>query len=149
MNKEAEQYWENFWQGKEKPTNVICEQFGNEEIADELASLIVSGKKTATCSAHILYELENQPIPKVGEYTIVLDRKDAPVAIIKTTEVQLVKMNEVAEELASKEGEGDLSYQYWYDGHKRYFTAELKEHGLEFAEDMLLIFEKFDLVDVK
>jgi len=82
-------------------------------------------------------------------YTIILNSKNDPVAIIRTTEVQLIKMNEVSKELALAEGEGDLTYEYWWNGHKKYFTIELNEHGIEFSEDMLLVFERFELVDVK
>jgi len=149
MNKKAKQYWNEFWDGKEQPQEVIAEQFGFEEFADELAQLIIDGKKTATCSAHVLYELENEPLPEVGLYTIILNSKNDPVAIIRTSEVQIIKMNEVPEELALAEGEGDLTYEYWWNGHKKHFTIELKEHGLEFSEDMLLIFERFELVDAK
>ena len=149
MNEKAKQYWDEFWKGKEQPTSVVAEQFGLEEHADELAQLIIDGKKTATCSAHVLYELENDPLPEVGLYTIILNSKDDPVAIIRTSEVQIIKMNEVPEELALAEGEGDLTFEYWWNGHKKFFTTQLEEHGLEFSEDMFLIFERFELVDVK
>lgn len=51
------------------------------------------------------------------------------MAIIRTSEVLVIKMNEVPEELALAEGEGDLTFDYWWNGHKKYFTIELKKHG--------------------
>jgi len=149
VNEKAKKYWDEFWQGKEKPQTVTAEQFGNEEIVDELAQLIMEGKKTATCSLYALYEIENEPLPKVDKYTIVLNSKNDPVAIIRTSEVQVIKMNEVPEEHALAEGEGNLTYDYWWNGHKKAFTNELKEHGMEFSEDMLLVFERFELVNRK
>ena len=147
MDEKAKKYWEEFWQGKEQPQAVTAEQFGYEEIIDELAQLIIEGKKTATCSLYALYEIEGEPLPKVDEYTIILNRKRDPVAIIRTSEVQIIKMNEVPEELALAEGEGDLTYDYWRREHIKVFTSELKEHGMEFSEDALLVFERFELVD--
>lgn len=149
VNEKAKQYWRDFWKGKDPPSFVVAEQFGFAEHADGLAQLIVAGKKTATCSAHVLYEIENEPLPFVGMYTIVLDGSDDPVAIIRTNAVQKIKMNEVPESLALAEGEGDLTYEYWWNGHKKYFTKQLKAHGLEFQEDMLLVFEEFELIDVR
>jgi len=149
MNEQAKTYWNNFWAGQEAPTQVTAEKFGYDEIVDELADLIASGKKKATCGAHALYELENEPLPVAGKYTIVLNSKEEPVAIIKTTEVILIKMNEMTPELAAEEGEGDLSFQYWWDGHVKAFTMFFAEHGLEFSDDILLVFERFELVDVK
>ena len=149
MNDKAQQYWDEFWSGKEAPTSVTAEQFGYGDLIDELAHLIVAGKKKATCSAFIHYDLEGAEIPSAGAYTIILDSKENPVAIIKTTEVFLIKMNEVTQELAQEEGEGDLSLKHWYDGHKKFFIDELAEYGMEFSEDMLLVFERFELVNTK
>jgi len=149
MDEKVKIYWSEYWKGKEEPKLVVAEQFGFNEIADELAQLIIDGKKTATCSAHVLYEINNEILPVVGLYTIVLNSKNDPVAIIRTSEVQIIKMNEVPEELAIAEGEGDLTYEYWWNGHKKYFTLELKEHGIEFTDDMLLVFERFELINVK
>ncbi|MCL2400320.1 MAG: ASCH domain-containing protein [Defluviitaleaceae bacterium] len=147
MNESAQLYRNEFWKGKEQPKSVVAEQFGYDGIVDELAQLIINGKKTATCSAYALYEIENLPLPTIDMYTIILNSKDDPVAIIKTTEIQLIKMNEVPEELAL--AEGDLTFEYWWNGHKEAFTNELAEFGLEFSEDMLLVFERFEVVDVK
>lgn len=58
-------------------------------------------------------------------------------------------MNEVTEEFAVAEGEGDLTYNYWRDTHIQFFTKELSELGLSFSEDMLLVCERFKLIDVK
>lgn len=150
MNEEAQNYWQAFWQGKVAPTDVIAEQFGWEgtPLADELADLIVKGIKTATCSGHMFYE-DDESLPTVGTYTVILNSKDEPVAIIKTTDVTLTPMNEVTEDFAKAEGEGDLSYDYWYEGHKKFFTEACAQQGVAFKEDMLLVCERFELVDVK
>jgi uncharacterized protein YhfF len=151
MNEKAQKYWDEFWQGKAQPQAVSAEQFGFEHtpLVDELAQLIVCGKKTATCSAHVLYEYDNEPFPVVGAYTVILNSQDDPVAIIKVVDVQIMPMNKVPVEFAIAEGEGDLSYAYWWKGHKEFFTTELAERGMEFSEDMLLVCERFELVDVK
>jgi uncharacterized protein YhfF len=58
-------------------------------------------------------------------------------------------MNEVPEEFAISEGEGDRTYQYWWDVHVEFFTEELPKIGEEYSEEMLLVCERFELVDVK
>jgi uncharacterized protein YhfF len=150
MNKKAQQYWNEFWKGKAQPTLVKAEQFGAEytEMANELAQLIIEGKKTATCSHYDSYRIEDEPIPVVGLHTIILNSQDEPVAIIETINVQIIPMNKVSVDFAAAEGEGDLSYEYWWEGHKSFFTEELAKYGKEFSEDMLLICERFKLVDV-
>ena len=145
MNLAAQTYWDEFWKNEEKPTSVNAWMFGG--LPDELAQLVIDGEKTATCSGHVLYELENEPLPGVDEYSIILNSDEKPVAIIKTIAVSLVPMNEVSEEFALAEGEG--SYEDWKLAHVRFFTSELREVGLEFNEDMLLVCERFILIDVK
>lgn len=151
MNQAARKYWNEYWKGKNQPQpqpkSVSAWQFGSDP--DSLARLVTAGIKTATCSAYIFYELENEPLPEAGDYSIILDSGDKPVAIIKTTEVTLTPMNEVTEEFAAAEGEGDRTLQYWRKAHEEFFREELKTIGREFSEDMLLVCERFEVIDVK
>jgi uncharacterized protein YhfF len=145
MNEAAMGYWERYWGDKERPASVSAWMFG--DTPDELAQLVIEKKKTATCSAHVLYEVENEPLPTTEDYSIILNSKEEPVAIIKTTDVSIVHMDEVTEEFALAEGEG--SYEEWKEIHDRYFKSELLPRGIEFSEDMLLVCERFRLIDVK
>ncbi|HJF33362.1 MAG TPA: ASCH domain-containing protein [Sporosarcina psychrophila] len=145
MNLAAQTYWDEFWRNDEKPASVNAWMFGG--LPDELAQLVIDGKKTATCSSYALYELENEPLPTTDDYSIILNKDEQPVAIIKTVEVSLVPMNKVTEEFAISEGEG--SYEDWKLAHVRFFTGELQPVGLKFSEDMLLVCERFILIDVQ
>ena len=147
MNKVSEEYWNDYWKNQEKPKSVSAWQFGDDP--DTLAQLVVDGIKTATCSAYILYEIENEPMPTTEDYSIILNSEDEPVAIIKTVEVTITPMNEVSEEFAIAEGEGDRTYQYWWDEHEKFFEKELSAIGHEFSEDMLLVCERFELIHVR
>lgn len=86
-------------------------------------------------------------MPKTDDYFIIMNSEEYPVAIIKTVEVSLIPMDKVTEEFAVAEGDG--SYENWKSLHKRVFTNELKKVGLEFSEDMILVCERFTLIDVK
>ncbi|MCL2401301.1 MAG: ASCH domain-containing protein [Oscillospiraceae bacterium] len=147
MNEKAKKYWDEFWQGKQPPQSVDAWQFGFDP--DGLAQLVIQGKKTATASSYVCYELENEPLPAVDDYSIILNSRDEPVAMIKTVDIQVIPMNAVPEAFAIAEGEGDLSYQYWWDGHKEAFSQDLAEFGREFSEDMLVVCQRFELVDIK
>ena len=147
MNELTQKYWEMYWAGKEQPLSVTSWQFGG--IPDELAQLVVDGVKTATCSNYLVYELENEPLPKVDDYSIVLNSKDEPVCIIRTSDVKIMPMNEVPLDFTFAEGEGDRTYEHWHKVHIEFFTKELKTLGGEFSEEMLLVCERFELIDVK
>ena len=147
MNIASREYWNFFWKDNEEEPEVSAWQFGDD--ADTLARLVVDKVKSATCSAHILYEIEKEPLPKVGDYSIILNARDEPVCIIRTSDVCIKPMNKISEEFAYAEGEGDRSYDYWKKTHITFFTDELNKIGLNFEEDLLLVCERFELVDVK
>lgn len=149
MNEASQAYWDEYWksQRQEKQKNVSAWQFGDNP--DYLAQLVIDGIKSATCSGLIFYELENVPLPSIEDYGIILNSQDAPVAIIKTTDVKVMPLNEVPEEFAIAEGEGDRTHRYWKEAHEKFFTEELRKIGLDYTEDLMLVCERFELVDVK
>ncbi|MFZ2539651.1 MAG: ASCH domain-containing protein [Oscillospiraceae bacterium] len=121
----------------------------NEKDANELAELVFIGQKTATCSSHWLYEVEGEPLPQVGNFSVIENWKGNAVCIIKTTAVTLVPFDEVTAEHAFKEGEGDRSLEYWRRVHKDVYTAELADYEKEFSPKMLLVCEEFEAITNK
>lgn len=113
---------------------------------DLLAQLVLDGTKTATASAFDLYELEGEPLPKVGSYDIVLDSQDDAVCIIEITKVSVVPFKDVSAGHAFKEGEGDRSLAYWRQVHEELFTEWLAESHLVFNEDSKIVLEEFRVV---
>lgn len=118
--------------------------FGTE--ADLLAKLVVDGEKTATASAYPLYQLENEPLPQIGKYNVILNSKDEAVCIIRTKKVYRVPFNEVTKEHAYKEGEGNRTLEFWRKVHKAFFSECLKEFNLEFTSNMEVVCEEFEVV---
>lgn len=117
-------------------------QFGAD--ADWLADLVINDKKTATTSGFVFYELEKVDLPQVGEFNIVLNGENDPVAVIQVKSVDVVPMNEVREDFALAEGEGD--YKFWWEAHEKFFTELLKEYDKEFSPDMLVVCERFEKI---
>lgn len=115
---------------------------------DKLAELVAAGVKTATASAYPLYELENEPLPKEGGYSVVLNSNAEAVCIIKTTKVYVVPFHQVTKEHARKEGEGDKSLAYWREVHRRFFEDCLQGTEISFCENMPVVCEEFQCVYV-
>jgi len=141
----AKALWESFVTEKNL-THCKYEAWAFGVDADLLASLVMSGEKTATASAYPLYELENDPLPTVGEYSIILDSNENAVCIIQTTNVYVVPFCEVSELHAFKEGEGDKTLDYWRMVHEKFFSQCLDEIGLKFQPDMMVVCEEFAVV---
>jgi len=111
--------------------------------ADHLAELVLHDVKTATASAYPLYAVDNEQLPKEGQYSVILDSNGRAVCIICTSKVSVVPFNEVSVEHAFKEGEGDRSLQYWRAVHRLVFSQWMRDSGLQFCEDMPVVCEEF------
>lgn len=101
-NRSAAALWQSFKSRSQNvPDHYEAWAFGNtEEMADELTELVLAGKKTATSSNYTLYELEQEPLPKVGQHHVLLNGKGEAVAVIMTTAVTVIPYNQVTEEHA-------------------------------------------------
>jgi uncharacterized protein YhfF len=120
--------------------------FGDEpELAEKLLGAVLAGDKTATSSALWDYDDEGAPLPVVGELSILLDGDGHPRALIRTTSVETTTFEEVDEDFAAAEGEGDRTLESWREGHEAYFRRNLGE-GREFTQDMPVVCERFELL---
>ncbi|WP_460747917.1 ASCH domain-containing protein [Myceligenerans cantabricum] len=120
--------------------------FGDEaELADRLLELVVSGEKTATSSAAWDYEDAGEPLPEAGELSILLDGVGQPRALIRTTSVETVPFDEVDDDVAAAEGEGDRSLESWRTEHEEFFRRSLPEER-RFATDMPVVVERFEVL---
>ncbi|CAH1856521.1 ASCH domain-containing protein [Convivina intestini] len=119
-------------------------QFGVN--ADELAQLVLSGVKTATASGFDVYE-EDEELPQIGAYDIVLDGRDQPVCIIQNKQVKVENFLLVNQAHAFSEGEGDRSLIYWRRVHQEFFTKEYQSFGKKFDPNTArVVLEKFQVV---
>ncbi len=114
------------------------------EQADELLGLVLAGTKTATSSALRDYEGDEGALPRAGSIDIVLDSAGRPRALLKITDVEIVPFDEVDEEHARREGEGDLSLAHWREVHERFFTDAVD--GEPFDGDMPVVLERFEVL---
>jgi uncharacterized protein YhfF len=123
----------------EKYQDLRCFAFGDgPDLADELLDLVIGGRKTATCST------EDEPNTSTpGARWIVRDGRGTPRCVIETIEVTYRRFPEVDAAFAYEEGEGDRSLDYWRQAHRTYFGRQ----GT-FREDMMLMCERFRLVEV-
>ncbi|WP_338472638.1 ASCH domain-containing protein [Niallia sp. XMNu-256] len=137
----VQQFWKDFCVANNKKGIKYRDAFQFGASAEWLAELVVEGKKTATTTGFVFYELEKEAIPQVGEYYIVLDGHEEPVSVIQIQSVEVLPMNEVTEEFALAEGEGD--YRFWWNAHEEFFTELLKEYDREFSPNMLVVCERF------
>jgi uncharacterized protein YhfF len=121
--------YEPFWQAFAEtqvvdPTSRFLQAFYfdvNEASANELAVLVLAGRKRATTSLLWAYEHDQEPLPKPGDLSIVTDYGGTPRCVIETTAAEVVPFVDVSTEFAATEGDGSLAY--WRDIHDVYFAV--------------------------
>jgi len=118
-----------------------------EQGANSLLKLVLDGKKRATASSLRKYEIEKTPVPKEGDLSIITYWDGTLGCLIKTTKVTIIPFNEVTFDLAKLEGE-DETLKSWQDNHIKFFTADVKESGYEFSDDIPVVFEEFEVLEI-
>ena len=116
------------------------------EAPDKLADLVLQGIKTATCSAYDLYQINNEPLPQAGDYSVILNSSEEAVCIIKTIKVYVTEFRNISKEHAFKEGEGDRSLEYWRQVHESFLTNELATVHKGFDDSIKVVCEEFEVV---
>lgn len=108
------------------------------QMADELATLVVRGIKTGTS----WLESEGQQT-QVGQQHVVLNGQDAPVAVIETVELRLLRYDEVDAAFAYDCGEDDRTLSSWREGYRNFY-----ERRGQFAPDMMMYCERFKVLEI-
>lgn len=142
------QFWEEFKAKMNNPHLMYDDVFHfeiTEKWANELLRLVLIGKKKATSSSLLAYEIEGEEIPKAGGYSIVTDWYGNPHCVIKTTNVRVLPYNELTFDIVKLEGEDD-SLESWQNNHERFFKNEGEKMGYDFNYDMPVVFEEFEVV---
>lgn len=159
VSPEVAAYWQLYCDslaqtGKSIPTHYSAWGFGDSPaMADELGALVVAGVKTATASLEWVFALEtdadDEVMPQVGDFNLILNGKGEPLCIYETVEVQVKPYDAVDAAFAFDEGEGDRSLTYWREEHWRFFTRECERIGRTPSTQMPVVCERFRVVFVK
>jgi predicted acetyltransferase len=84
-------------------------------------------------------------IPKVGDYSVILNSKDEAVCVIRDYDVYIRPFGDVPPFHAYAEGEGNMSLEYWRNVHTSFFKECLDETDMPFNQESKIICEKFSV----
>jgi uncharacterized protein YhfF len=123
------------------------QRFGDSAaLADELLGLVLHGPKRATAGAVADFRHAGEPLPRIGEHCVVHDGAGVPRAVLRSMELRVGPLDSVDEAFAWDEGEDDRTRESWLDGHSRYFRRTLGRIGVEFSDQIEVVFERFRVV---
>jgi uncharacterized protein YhfF len=122
-------------------------RFGDcTDLADELATRVLTGEKRATTSLLRDFTELGKRVPKPGNFSVIIDGKNSPCCIIQTLQVDIKPLRDVDESFAWDEGGGDRSLEWWRSAHARYFKRQGAREGFAVDDGTEVILERFEVV---
>ncbi|AKZ57581.1 hypothetical protein SAM23877_4536 [Streptomyces ambofaciens ATCC 23877] len=120
-------------------------------LRDRLVAAILDGSKTSTTGLLVDHEHTGEPLPAVGDRSVVVDSYDRPVAVVEVTEVRVVPLARVDLAHVRDEGEGYTGVAEWRAGHERFWHGEEMRAALDDPEFTVddgtpTVLERFRLV---
>ncbi len=120
--------------------------YDNEKDANECAQLVKNGIKKAISHSLLGLQYRKEPLPKIGDFTVVTDWNGKAQCIVRTTSVKLKPYFSIDGEYAKLEGEGDKSLAFWKKVHWDYFTRELAFFDRVPRDSMIVVCEMVEKV---
>lgn len=86
----AEELWKEYCEKENIYINTPYEVWGFGDAHDQLADLVLTGIKTATASGYDLYfiEGEEEPLPQLGDYSVILNSRMRQFVLFKPLRLQ-------------------------------------------------------------
>lgn len=116
------------------------------DLSDHQA-LIKAHRKNGT--AHLAIDFQRNEIRRrrPGDYWVILSPMGEIWCLVRVASVTEYSFNQVPQEWAEVEGEGDISLRWWQDAHRAYYQKQCDLWGIEWSEDYLVVCESWDLVE--
>ncbi len=111
------------------------------------ARLVLQGSKRATTGLLAAYAHDREPLPRIGQRSVVRDDRGRDIAVIEVHRVEVRRFRDVDAAYAAIEGEGNRSLAHWRKAHWSYLRAECSRVGLPLSEDVEVVLEYFDVVE--
>lgn len=114
------------------------------EMRDRIVRMTLDGVKTATSSLAVEYGdgPENTPLPQPGDGQILVDSDGRPVAVLRTTRVDLVPFGEIPLDYA--QAENIDSVDVWQERHAAFWEKTLPDTPI--TDETVVVCHRFELV---
>lgn len=95
---------------------------GDGGLGDDLLGRALCGEKTATSSLAVEYAT-GEPMPVAGERLTLVDHHGRAYGTVETTEVRIVPLDRIGQDVADAEGEGYADADDYRRGHVRFWRG--------------------------
>lgn len=144
-------FWNDYLAGispADRPRKAFVEASfaGSRNATDSLIRLYLQGRKTAGSSLVRDFLTAGDPLPKAGNYWIVLDSRQRPRLLVKTLRTEINLFGNIPRSVVLAEGEGDLSVAHWKKVHRAAYLPHLADWGIADIDSAEVITEHFQIL---
>jgi len=116
----------------------------NEQEAEAQLKLVLSGKKRVISHSLLGLQLRKEPLPKIGDFTVLTSWDGKARCIIRTVAVRLTPFFSIRSSYTKMDGNGSLDA--WKESQWGYYTRELEPFDRVPRESMIVVCEIFEKV---
>lgn len=116
--------------------------YARTALRKQLVDSVLRGDKTATAGLRADHEPHSdEPLPQIGDRSVLLGFDDEPVAVVEATEVRVLRVADVDLAFALDEGEGFETVADWRRAHEEFWA----DHEID--DETLIVAERFKVVE--
>lgn len=116
------------------------------ETTRQIFELIRAGDKRGTFTLPWIVERTSSPVPRVGQWLVLIDMDGTPVLLTRVTRVEQAVFGAVTAEHTAIDGSPVRDPAVWVPLHTAYWNGHLAPFGLSVSPDMPFWIEEFELV---
>jgi len=117
---------------KKSSFHIVKNGYTKKEI-EEYNKSVFNNNRRFSIELEEQYKFYHQPIPKIGDWTLLNNWKGIPLAILEITEVNHGTFQQIKKVIEKKETEDDVYIEDIEKKHKKIFTAWCKNHNQIFS----------------
>lgn len=118
----------------------------NRDTNKIINSLVANREKVGTFPLPWYFEKTKQPLPKPGDFIMLVDFDGAPQALVRTSRLESRTWATITEDDIAIDGPTMRTMSAWKKVHFEHWTRQLTGTGRSIVDDMPVLVERFDLV---
>lgn len=116
----------------------------NQEASNIQLKQVLAGDKRAITHSLLGLQLRKEPLPKLGDFTVLTDWDGKAKCVIRTVAVRLKPYFSIRSSYCKLDGIASL--EEWKEHNWDYFSKELAPHGRVPRDSMIVVCEVFEKV---
>jgi uncharacterized protein YhfF len=116
----------------------------NPDHSNSQLKQVISGEKRAISHSLLGLQLRKEPLPQLGDFTVLTDWEGKAGCVIRTVAVRLKPFFSIRSSYCKLDG--NLTLDQWKDANWEYFTRELAPFERVPRDSMIVVCEVFEKV---